>query len=83
MIVNGEVITPSTFFLKVQVTFEGVRGNSYRGDIAIDDVSVRPGSCSGTPPTPPPPQTPAPPVGSKFLFIDSVHLLAQQVYHLP
>ena len=65
------------------MTFEGVRGRSYTGDIAIDDVSVRSGSCSGIPPTPPPPQTPAPPVGGKFLFINSVQLLAQEVYHLP
>ncbi|XP_078695273.1 scavenger receptor cysteine-rich domain-containing protein DMBT1-like [Branchiostoma floridae x Branchiostoma belcheri] len=29
----------------VQVVFEGVRGNSFRGDIAIDDVVLNPGSC--------------------------------------
>jgi len=25
--------------------FEGVRGVSYRGDIALDDVSLKDGSC--------------------------------------
>eukprot|EP00794_Sanderia_malayensis_P012677 gene12677-13978_t len=29
-----------------QVVFEAVRGNGYRGDIAIDDVEIRLGSCS-------------------------------------
>jgi len=27
------------------VVFEAVRGQSYRSDIAIDDISVRPGVC--------------------------------------
>jgi hypothetical protein len=27
--------------------FEGVVGNGYQGDIAIDDVSVKAGPCSG------------------------------------
>jgi len=26
--------------------FEGVRGTSYKGDIAVDDVSLTKGSCS-------------------------------------
>lgn len=29
-----------------KVIFEGVRGTSYLGDIAIDDVSLTAGSCS-------------------------------------
>lgn len=32
-----------------QLVFEGIRGNNYQGDIAIDDVSVKPGSCSSSP----------------------------------
>lgn len=31
-----------------QVVFEGVRGNSYLGDIAIDDVALQPGMCGTT-----------------------------------
>lgn len=58
------------FILKVQLTFEGVRGGGYRGDIAIDDFSLRPGSCSGTP---------APPVGGlQDLF---VHKLGRRNSH--
>ncbi|XP_019632083.1 PREDICTED: MAM and LDL-receptor class A domain-containing protein 2-like [Branchiostoma belcheri] len=33
-----------------QVAFEGIRGVSYRGDIALDDISITPGGC-GTPGT--------------------------------
>lgn len=29
------------------VVFEGVRGISYRGDIALDDITVKDGSCQG------------------------------------
>ncbi|KAM7427033.1 hypothetical protein ABFA07_021757 [Porites harrisoni] len=47
---------------KYQISFEGVAGSSYTGDIAIDDVSLVPGSCSSV--TPPPPSTPAPPTPS-------------------
>ncbi|WAR02788.1 MLRP1-like protein, partial [Mya arenaria] len=32
----------------VVVVFEGIRGTSYKGDIAIDDVTVKAGSCGGT-----------------------------------
>ncbi|CAH1274193.1 MAMDC2 [Branchiostoma lanceolatum] len=35
------------------IVFEGVRGNDFRGDIAIDDVTFRTTSCDGTPTTTP------------------------------
>ena len=38
------------------MTFEGIVGSSYKGDLAIDDVSISSGSCFG--------QTAAPPVFS-------------------
>ena len=36
--------------------FEGVVGSNYESDIAIDDITFAPGSCSGglEPPPPPP-----------------------------
>lgn len=33
------------FCLCVQVVFEGVRGQTYRADIAIDDISILQGAC--------------------------------------
>ena len=33
------------FFRYLQVVFEGVKGTSYTGDIAIDDVKILSGSC--------------------------------------
>lgn len=33
------------FFFCVKVIFEGVRGQGYQGDIAIDDVQFTVGSC--------------------------------------
>ncbi|KAJ7394105.1 Serine protease 56 [Desmophyllum pertusum] len=41
---------------------EGVRGSSYTGDIAIDDLSVADGPCGGVPPTTLPPTAPPPTV---------------------
>ena len=35
------------FSLIVQITFEGIRGYCYTGDIAIDDVSLMEGICAG------------------------------------
>lgn len=31
------------------ILFEGVRGPSFNGDIALDDISVVPGSCGSQP----------------------------------
>ena len=38
-----------------QLAFEAVRGNGYRGDIALDEIKLTPGKCDE-------PDTPAPPV---------------------
>ena len=32
----------------VQLVFEGVRGSSFRGDIAIDDIQLKDGSCAAS-----------------------------------
>ena len=60
---------------QIQVTFEGIRGSSSKGDIAIDDVTVSPGSCSGNPPTPPPPQPPTPPSGKRAVFAQRIKMV--------
>ncbi|XP_078351329.1 MAM and LDL-receptor class A domain-containing protein 1-like [Oculina patagonica] len=36
-----------TIYLDNTVTFEGIAGSSWRGDLAIDDVSISSGSCQG------------------------------------
>ena len=36
------------FNLFIQITFEGIAGSSYTGDIAIDDVTITDGICPGT-----------------------------------
>ncbi|XP_022786238.1 uncharacterized protein LOC111326491 isoform X2 [Stylophora pistillata] len=41
-----------TFYSKKTLTFEGIVGYSDTGDIAIDDVSITRGSCSGQTPSP-------------------------------
>ena len=33
--------------IATQITFEGISGSSYTGDIAIDDVSLMEGICTG------------------------------------
>lgn len=35
--------------LWLQIIFEGVRGTSYEGDIAIDDVTLKKGDCPRKP----------------------------------
>ncbi|CAB4026288.1 MAM and LDL-receptor class A domain-containing 1-like isoform X1 [Paramuricea clavata] len=37
------------------VVFSGVRGSNYQGDIALDEISITSGQCSGSPGTPKPP----------------------------
>ena len=37
----------SLFIFIFQIVLEGVRGVSYRGDIAIDDTNVIAGTCHG------------------------------------
>ena len=46
-----------------KVVFSGVRGSDYQGDIALDEISITSGQCSGSPGTKPP-VTPRPPSGS-------------------
>ena len=51
------IVSDVHFFLKegdynsieicFQVTFEGITGSSYTGDIAIDQVKITEGSCPG------------------------------------
>ena len=33
-------------FIMFQLVFEGVVGNGYQGDVAIDDISVKSGACN-------------------------------------
>lgn len=56
--------------LSSQVTFEGIAGSSYTGDIAIDDVSISSGSCIGqtAPPTLPPTVLPSTVTLTSFIF---------------
>jgi len=59
--VKAEVQLKQTGLQKI--SFEGIRGNEYSGDIALDDISV--GPCgSVVPPTQPPPTQGPPPSGS-------------------
>lgn len=39
------LITAYLFICVFKIVFEGVRGRSYQGDIAIDDVAVKNGFC--------------------------------------
>ena len=36
-------------FLPLQIVFEGIRGTSFTGDIAIDDISMSATCCIGMP----------------------------------
>ncbi|XP_066292099.1 enteropeptidase-like isoform X2 [Branchiostoma lanceolatum] len=47
MPVTTSVLANASVF---QIRFEGIRGASFRSDMAIDDIAVRPGSCSTCPP---------------------------------
>ncbi|CAB4024980.1 MAM and LDL-receptor class A domain-containing 1-like [Paramuricea clavata] len=49
---------------RYMVEFEGVRGRSYEGDIAIDAISFTPGSCPFQTPKPPTPRPTNPPTSS-------------------
>ena len=39
----------------LQLAFEAIRGNGYRGDIALDEIKLVPGKCNASPGTLPPP----------------------------
>ncbi|XP_066300036.1 MAM and LDL-receptor class A domain-containing protein 1-like [Branchiostoma lanceolatum] len=43
-VINQVTINPTDSY---QLVFEAIRGASFRGDIAIDDVTIRDGSCGG------------------------------------
>ena len=43
MVAQTTIQSPSSNY---SVNFEGIIGNGYQGDIAIDDVSVVPGTCT-------------------------------------
>ena len=49
--------------IDLKVVFSGERGDGYRGDIALDEISITPGQCSESPGTPKPSVTPRPPSG--------------------
>ena len=44
---NVHCVTGTSYFC-VQLVFEGVRGSSFRGDIAIDDIQLKDGSCAAS-----------------------------------
>ena len=43
MLGQADISYRSTYY----IVFEGVRGNSITGDIALDDITVNSGSCAG------------------------------------
>lgn len=44
---NVHCVTGTSSFC-VQLVFEGIRGSSFRGDIAIDDIQLKDGSCAAS-----------------------------------
>ena len=59
-----------------QVVFEGIRGNNYQGDIALDDISFEDGKCQDT--SPPPTSPPGKSVGGikHSVFLSIFHKVA-------
>lgn len=45
------IFNATLFFLSKQIIFEYVRGTSYSGDIAVDDIAFPTGSCMALVPT--------------------------------
>ena len=43
---SGILLTTTQHFS--QITFEGIAGSSFTGDIAIDSVEINSGNCPGT-----------------------------------
>jgi len=46
---EGRVALSKIPSISYWIVFEGIRGNSYRGDIAIDDILIKDGSCPTLP----------------------------------
>ena len=44
VVCSFEIVTLFTF----QIIIEGVRGKDYKGDISIDDITVKDGGCDGS-----------------------------------
>lgn len=63
--------------LCLQIIFEGVRGTSYEGDIAIDDVTLKKGDCPRKPVGPNKGETVSASEANKLVGVHSqMHVLA-------